>query len=150
MKTPFYPILLAALFAAATPAFAQDQVKLGDLLDLEGRLAVKKLTDELNKPNPNVPPAPPLPMPVPSRAPAVVYPTEAVAVYGTSPNYEGQLSMGGKVYVVQKGALVQEYVVSAITPQGILLTKATAAPAGKKGHGTQAQPMTLFAPLASR
>jgi type IV pilus biogenesis protein PilP len=150
MKTPTNSILLAVLFAAATSAFAQDQVKLGDLLDLEGRLAVKKMTDELNKPNPNVPPAAPLPMPVPSRTPAVVYPTEAVAVYGTSPDYQGQLSMGGQIYVVQKGTFVQEYVVTSITPQGILLTRATTAQTHKKGRHAHAQAPTLFAPLASR
>jgi type IV pilus biogenesis protein PilP len=150
MKTAFYPIALAALFAGAIPAFAQDQVKLGDLLDLEGRLAVKKMTDELNKPNANAPASPPVSMPMPSRAPAIVYPTEAVAIYGTAPDYQAQLSMGGQIYTVQKGTWVHEYVVSSITPQGILLTKNASAPTGGRGRRAHSQPSSMFAPLASR
>jgi hypothetical protein len=150
MKTPFYPMVLAALFVAAAPAIAQDQVKLGDLLDLEGRLAVKKMTDELNKPSANAPVSPPVSIPMPSRAPAIVYPTEAMAVYGTAPDYQAQLSMGGQIYTVQKGTFVHEYVVSSITPQGILLTKDTSAPAGGRGRRAHPQPSSMFAPLASR
>lgn len=138
------PILLLSSAAAA-----QDQLKVGDLLDLEERIMVKKMTDELAKPNPNAPAAPPVI--IAPRAPKVVYPTEALAIYGTSSTYyEGQLSMGGRTYTVRNGTILPEYVVSAISPQGIELTKLTAPSKGKKSSRGDAQKVTLFAPLVNR
>lgn len=146
MKRTFF---LLPLFAIATAAVAQDQIKVGDLLDLEERLMVKKMNDELSKPNPNAPPAPPVV--VLPRAPKIVYPTETLAIYGTSATaYEGQLSMGGMTYTVRNGTPVQDYTVTAVTPAGIELTKlAQSKKAGKKARVAEPQKVTLFAPLAA-
>lgn len=143
-----FSLLLSILLLSGTAA-AQDQLKLGDLLDLEERIMVKKMTDELAKPNPNAPAAPPVI--VAPRAQKVVYPTETLAIYGTSSTYyEGQLSMGGRTYTVRNGTMLPEYVVSAISPQGIELTKLAASAKGKKGRRGEAQKVTLFAPLVNR
>lgn len=146
MKRSFF---LLPLFAISTAALAQDQIRVGDLLDLEERIMVKKMTDELSKPNPNAPPAPPLV--IAPRAPKIVYPTETLAIYGTSAtSYEGQLSMGGVTYTVRNGTPVQDYTVTAVTPAGIELTKlAQPKYVGKKSRFTSPQKVTLFAPLAA-
>lgn len=141
--------LLVPILLLTNAAVAQDQLKVGELLDLEERIMVKKMTDELAKPNPNAPAAPPVI--VAPRAPKIVYPTEALAIYGTSSTYyEGQLSMGGRTYTVRNGTILPEYVVSAISPQGIELTKLIGPSKGKKGRRDGDQKVTLFAPLVSR
>ncbi|MFC5550206.1 hypothetical protein [Massilia aerilata] len=146
MKRFFF---LLSFFAISSAALAQDQVRVGDVLDLEERIMVKKMTDELSKPNPNAPPAPPIV--ITPRAPKIVYPTETLAVYGTSATfYEGQLSIGGRTYTVRNGSPVQEYTVTAITPEGIVLSKLVAPKkVGKKSRAAEPQKVTLFAPLAA-
>lgn len=143
-------LLLISLFAISTASLAQDQVRVGDILDLEERIMVKKMTEELGKPNPNAVPAAPV-FNAP-QAPKIVFPTETLALYGTSATfYEGQLSMGGRTYTVRTGTPVQEYVVSAITPHGVELTKFAALAKGRTKHGAaEPQKVTLFAPLAGR
>ena len=141
---------LIPLFALASAALAQNQMSVGDVLDLEERVLVKKMNDELSKPNPNAPPMPPPAVLMP-KAPKVAYPTQTLAVYGTSAtSYEGQLALGGNVYIVQTGSHVQDYVVTSIAPHGIALAKpSSAAPRGKNtSHAAQTQ--TLFAPLVTR
>lgn len=92
--------LIISCLIVAQSSIAQEPVKLGDLIDLEGRVLYKKMADELSKPNPNALPPPP-PIVVVPKAPKVVFRTETLAVYGTSATfYEGQLSMGGKLYTV--------------------------------------------------
>jgi hypothetical protein len=143
------PLFLISIFAVSAASFAQDQVKVGDILDLEERIMVKKMTDELSKPNPNAPAAPPIV--ITPRAPKIVYPTETLSVYGTSATfYEGQLSMGGRTYTVRNGTPVMEYVVTSIGPYGVELTK-TLPPkkASKRHHTDEPQKVTLYAPLAS-
>lgn len=146
MKRFFF---LLPLLAISTATFAQDQIKVGDLLDLEERIMVKKMTDELSKPNPNAPPAPPVV--ITPRAPKIVYPTETLAVYGTSATfYEGQLSMGGATYTVRNGSPVQGYTVTSVTPYGIELMKLVPSKhLGKKSRAVEPQKVTLFAPLAA-
>lgn len=135
------------LLVVASAAFAQEQVKVGDLIDLEERVLVKKMADELSKPNPHAPP--PAPVIIRPKAPKIVHRTETLAVYGTSATfYEGQLSMGGKVYTVRNGTPVQDYVVAAVSPQGITLMKKVGSQGRGRGH---AGPIpTLFAPLATQ
>lgn len=142
-------LFLISILAVSTASFAQDQVRVGDILDLEERIMVKKMTDELSKPNPNAPVAPP--MVITPRAPKIVYPTETLAVYGTSATfYEGQLSMGGRTYTVRTGTPVMEYVVTAVGPQGVEMSKTVPPKKGRKGHrAAEPQQVTLFAPLAS-
>ena len=143
-------LTLIPLFALASAALAQNPVSVGDVLDLEERVLVKKMNDELTKPNPNAPPAPPSAMPMP-KAPKVVYPTQTLAVYGTSvTSYEGQLFMGGRVYTVQNGTPVQGYVVKSVAPNGIALEKQSAGPRRGKKPARATQTKTLFAPLATR
>lgn len=130
------------LFVVASTAFAQEASKVGELVDLEERVLYKKMADELSKPNPNAPPAPPPAIRVP-KAPKIVHRTETLAVYGTSATfYEGQLSMGGKVFTVRNGTPVQDYVVTAVSPAGITLAK--------NGAGRASARHTLFAPLATQ
>ena len=134
--------LVSILFLSST-AIAQDQVKVGDLIDLEERVLYKKMADELSKPNPNAPP--PAPVIVRRKPQKVIHRTETLAVYGTSATfYEGQLSMGGQVYTVRNGMPVQDYVVSAITPSGITLVKRGD---GKSRAGAN---HTVFAPLVTQ
>ncbi|CAN7642668.1 hypothetical protein [Massilia sp. LjRoot122] len=142
-------LILIPFFAFSSLALAQDQLKVGELLDLEERILIKKMTDELAKPNPNAPAAPPIV--ISPRAPKIVYPTETLAIYGTSTTYyEGQLSMEGRIHTVRNGSVVRDYVVSSIGPQGIWLTKTAGSAKGKKGRAAEAQKVTLFAPLAVR
>jgi len=144
------PLFLIALLFLSAPSFAQDKASVGDILDLEERIMLKKMTDELSKPNPNAPP--PAPVVIPRRAPKIVYPTETLAVYGTSATfYEGQLSMGGRMHTVRSGMPIEGYVVSSIGPSGIELTKYVAPKKARKRHGASgAQKVTLFAPLILR
>lgn len=146
MKLSIYVI---AALAITTNSFAQDQVKVGDVLDLEERIMIKKMTDELTKPNPNAPVAAPAPVIMPPKPAKIVYPTETLAVYGTSATfYEGQLSMGGRLYTVRAGSPVQEYIVNSVTPYGIEL-KRFVQPSKKKGKHRPGAPeqQILFAPL---
>jgi len=147
MKRLFFFIQLLAI---ASTSFAQEQLRVGDILDLEERIMIKKMTDELTKPNPNAPP--PAPIVISPKAPKIVYPTETLAVYGTSATYyEGQLSLGGTTYTVRNGTPVAEYVVSSVSPAGIQLTKLVPAKKrGKKGGQAELKKVTLFAPLVGR
>jgi len=140
---------LIPLLAIATAAIAQEQITVGDILDLEERILIKKMNDELAKPNPNAPPAPPVI--IAPKAPKIVYPTQTLAVYGTSATfYEGQLSMGGKVYTVRAGTPVQDYVVTSVAPHGIELSKYTASRTRGKASSPAQQTQTLFVPIATR
>lgn len=132
------------LLAFTSTAFAQEPIKVGDMVDLEERVLFKKMADELSKPNPNAPPALPPAMLMP-KAPKVIHRTETLAVYGTTATfYEGQLSMGGKVYTVRNGTPVQDYVVTAVAPQGITLVKN-----GGRNRSRAGLNHTLFAPLTT-
>jgi len=132
------------LLLFTTAALAQEQVKVGDVIDLEERVLVKKMADELSKPNPNAPP--PAPVIFRPKVPKVIHRTETLAVYGTTAtSYEGQLSMGGKLYTVRAGMPVQDYRVTNVTPQGITLTKGVG-----RTRGRSAGNQTLFAPLAAQ
>ena len=142
-------ITLIPLLVFASAAFAQSQITVGDVVDLEERVLIKKMADELNKPNPNAPPAPPRIF-IP-KAPRIIHRTETLAVYGTSATfYEGQLSMGGKVYTVRPGMPVQDYVVSLVAPNGIELTKNDAGQSRGKASSRASAKHTLFAPIVTR
>lgn len=130
--------------ALASTAIAQEPIKVGDMVDLEQRVLLKKMADELSKPSPNAPPPPPPAILMP-KAPKVVHRTETLAVYGTTATfYEGQLSMGGKIYTVRNGMPVQDYIVTAVSPHGITLVR------GGSGRGRTGSSHTLFAPLATQ
>lgn len=147
MKFPFF--MIAALAIAAN-SIAQDRVKVGDVVDLEERIMIKKMNDELNKPDPNAPPAP-VPMMAAPKPPKISYPTETLAVYGTSATgYQGQLSMGGRTYVVRAGTPVQEYIVDSVTPFGVELKK-TVAPTKRRGKHRPTMPtqQMMFVPLVA-
>ena len=134
--------LISLLFVASS-ALAQESIKVGDIVDLEERVLYKKMADELSKPNPNAPPPLPPAIILP-KAPKIIHRTETLAVYGTSATfYEGQLSMGGKVYTVRNGMPVQDYVVTAVSPHGITLTKTGGRSRAGASH-------TLFAPLVTQ
>lgn len=132
-----------------TTAFAQEQpLRVSDMLDLEEKIMMKKMTEDLNKPNANIPPPPPVI--VAAKAPAIVYPTETLAVYGTTAtSYEGQLSLGGHTYTVRKGTPVQAYTVTAIGPQGIELTRYVPGKRRGKKHQSAPERQVIFAPLAA-
>lgn len=136
---------LIPLLVLTSAAFAQEQVKVGDLIDLEERVLYKKMADELSKPNPNAPP--PAPVIIRQKPPKLIHRTETLAIYGTNATfYEGQLSMGGKVYTVRNGMPVQDYVVTAVSPNGITLVRN----GGGSGRGRARSNHTLFAPLAAQ
>jgi hypothetical protein len=141
-------LTLISLIAIASAATAQEQLKVGDVLDLEERILIKQMNDELAKPNPHAPMAPPVF--IQPKAPKIVYPTVTLAVYGTSATaYEGQLSMGGRVYTVRRGSPVQEYTVASIAPHGIELSKNAATGLPGKVSARTPKIETIFAPLAS-
>jgi hypothetical protein len=142
-------LCMIPLAMLVTTAFAQEQpLRVSDMLDLEEKIMMKKMTDDLNKPNPNMPP----PMPVivaPKEAP-VVYPTETLAIYGTNAtSYEGQLSLGGRIYTVRKGTPVQAYTVTAIGPDGIELTRYVPGKKHGKKHRSEPERQVTFVPLAA-
>lgn len=141
-------LILITLLAFSPVLPAQERIKVSDLVDLEERILVKKMTDELNKPGPNnTPPAPAIVVP---KSPRITYPTETLAVYGTNATfYEGQLSMGGRTYTVRTGSPVQGYIVSSVTPHGIELSKPATAKRGKRSARSK-EPERLFAPLITR
>lgn len=133
------------LLVFVSTAAAQEPIKVGEMIDLEERVLFKKMADELSKPNPNAPPPPPPAIIIP-KPPKVVHRTETVAVYGTSAtSYEGQLSMGGKLYTVRVGTPVADYIVSSVAPHGVTLEKKIGG-TDRRRAGTKE---TLFAPLAS-
>lgn len=142
-------ITLISLIATANLANAQESISVGQVLDLEERILLKQMTDELNKPSPHAPAT--APVVVTPKAPKIAYPTETLAVYGTSDTfYEGQLSFDGKVYTVRKGMRVQDYVVTSVSLHGIELTKTAAAPSRGK-RSVRPQPnKVVFAPLVVR
>lgn len=145
----FLTIISLIFIATASAASAQDQVKVGDVLDLEERILVKKMTEEAAKPNPNAPP--PLPVSIIPKTPKIVYPTETVAVYGTSATfYEGQLTMGGKLFTVRNGSSVEGYIVTAVAPNGIELTKYPISNRKSKKNTEASKKKTLFAPMVTR
>lgn len=142
-------VLLMSLVAVET-AYAQE-VTIGTLLDLEDKIKVKKLRDELEKPSGNVVAAP-TPAILPVAPVAKSYPTQAIEIHGVDQHYSGVLSMGGMNFEVKTGSLVNGYVVSAITPSGIELTKAGAT-GRTKGKGRNSKPRqgsVIFAPLPLR
>lgn len=142
-------LTIISLLATSTAAVAQERITVGDFLDLEERILMKKMNDELSKPNPNAPSAPPVLLA--PRQPRIVYPTEALAVYGTSAtSYVGQLSMGGKVYTVRTGTSVQDYVVTSIAPHGIELSKYNETKQRGKAPSQAPKKQTLFLPTVSR
>jgi hypothetical protein len=142
-------IISVFFIATASAASAQDQVKVGDVLDLEERILVKKMMEEAAKPNPNAPP--PLPVSIVPKTPKIVYPTETVAVYGTSATfYEGELTMGGKLYTVRNGSPVQGYIVTSVSPNGIELTKYAVSNRNSKKKTEAYKKTTLFAPRVTR
>lgn len=142
-------VLLISLLAFGT-ACAQE-VTIGTLLDLEDKIKVKKLNDELEKPSGNVVAAPP-PTILPVAPVAKSYPTQAMEIHGVDQHYSGVLSMGGMNFEVKPGSFVNGYVVSAITPAGIELTKAGAAgrTKGKSRNSKPGQGNVIFAPLPLR
>lgn len=137
-------LIVIPILAIASAACAQEPLQVGDLVDLEERVLYKKMADELSKPNPNAPPpAPAIVLPKPPPKP--VHRTETLAIYGTSATfYEGQLSMGGKIYPVRDGSAVGDYVVQAVAPHGITLVKSVGGKHTTRGGSNH----TLFAPLA--
>jgi hypothetical protein len=140
---------LISLLIVVSASHAQERITVGDILDLEERILLKQMTDELNKPNPHAPQA--APVVVLPKAPKIVYPTETLAVYGTSATfYEGQLSLGGQVYTVRQGMPVAGYIVNSVTPFGIELSKVSTGPARGKKRSRQQTNQTTFAPLAVR
>jgi len=140
---------LISLVLTASSIQAQEQIKVGDVLDLEERILMKRMSDELNKPSANAPSV--APVIVMTKAPPIQYPTETLAVYGTSATfYEGQLSIGGQIFTVRNGSSVQGYLVSSVVPDGIELTKMGGArKRGAKSSRNKAQ-QTLFVPLATK
>lgn len=142
-------LCMIPLAMLATTAFAQEQpLRVSDMLDLEEKIMMKKMTDDLNKPNPNMPP--PMPVIVASREAPVVYPTVTLAVYGTTATfYEGELSLGGQSYPVRKGSTVQAYTVTAIGPQGIELTRYVPRKKHGKKHQSEPERQVTFAPLVT-
>lgn len=143
--------IMIALAVSTSAAFAQD-ITIGELLKLEDQIKLKELNEKLTKPNPNAPPPAPAPISLPSPAAvAKSHPTQTLAVYGTAPAYEAQLTMGGSVYNVRVGSRVGEYTVSAVNQAGVELSKAEAPKkSGKKGKGAGSPTqVTLFAPLVS-
>ena len=139
-------LILMSILAIGT-AHAQE-VTIGTLLDLEDKIKVKKLHDELEKPSGNVVAAPP-PAILPVAPVAKSYPTQAMEIHGVDQHYSGVLSMGGMNFEVKKGSFVIGYVVSSITPSGIELTRAGSA--GRKGRNSKpGQGSVIFAPLPLR
>jgi hypothetical protein len=136
--------LAAALSLASAPCRAQE-ITIGTIMDLEDQIVLKKLNEELRKPSANAP----LPVPLPPPPPQKVYPTQTLAVYGMSPDYEAQVTHGGTLYQVKVGARVGAYKVAAISPFGAELRR-PGQPV-KRGKGKPVpQDEILFAPLAAR
>lgn len=146
-----------ALFFLASLLFAStglaQEVTIGTLMDLEDKIKVKKMHEELEKPSANAPPPPPVTSILPVAAPAIKYPTQAMEIHGVDQNYSGILSMGGMNFAVKKGSFVNGFTVTAITPSGIELTKAGTANARSAGKGNRAKSAknnVIFAPLPAR
>lgn len=138
------------LLAGAASACAQKPVTVGDVINLEEAVLIKKMNEELAKPDPN---APPLPPPVKAPKPQkIVHPTRALAVYGTTATaYEGHLSMSGVVHVVRIGSRVENYIVTHVAPHGIELTMQADEKTGRRGSAKRgSKTQTMFVPVYVR
>lgn len=144
-----HALIFAGLLAAAGAALAQD-ITIGTILELEDKIKIKKMTDELTKNNGQTPvaPAPIIALPPPAK----VYPTETLEIHGVDHVYTGLLTMGGVNYRVQKGAMVNGYVVASISPAGIELRRLSveAKKGGKRGKSDYQKQTSIFAPLSAR
>lgn len=120
-------IFSVAALLVANHALAQETT-LGDLLNLETKVTVSKMKEELAKtsaPEIKVPVLPKMDSPV-KRAPVE---PRTIAIYGVSPNYEGLMDFNGSVMKVKQGSSVFGKVVTNITAEGItLLTPAKTKP----------------------
>lgn len=138
-------ILATILTSTAITAVAQERPTVGTVLDLEERILLKKMNEEMSRTDPNSAPKPT----AAAKPKKIVYPTKALSVYGTSASfYEGQLAHGGMTHQVRVGTAIDGYIVTAVSPAGIELTKQ--APKKKKGIGKGAgnTPKKIFAPFA--
>lgn len=144
--------------AVASASLLAETVTLGDMVDLEAKITLKKMTDELNKSS-QLPgqfsqqqtgltpsmmkssgPLPDNSSSLPMKVKKLVPVTNAV--YGISGDgetqYRGILNWGDESYPVKIGSVVHGYTVNSITSKGIRLTKT-----GKwKSHGS-----VIFSPL---
>lgn len=147
-------LTLAGLCMCMTQvALAEEASTLNEMLNLESKVTVNKMREELAKTNPpesKIVNMPRLDLP-PKK---VVNPPMALAVYGVSPNYEGMMDFNGSVVTVKKGSTVFGKIVSDISTQGITLV--TPAPikrakhVKRKKHATSRGPTTNFYPVITR
>lgn len=164
MKTLFRFATLLAVASVSSAAFAE-KIPLSDFLDVEAKIAMKKMNDELLTVTPSssgsTSPGSPIPGGLmPSMAPIGNSPrlpvTDGAAsraapkttspvtqiVYGTSSAsevvYRGVLIWNDQSYPVKVGSVVKGYTVSSISSSGTDLTKVSK---GKHKGGT------IFAPL---
>lgn len=98
---------------------AAAQETLGEMLNLESKTTISKMKEEFAKSSVDPTPVtlPKLDMPV---KPVAVEP-KTIAVYGVSPNYEGQMDFNGALFTVRKGSMVFGKIVTDITADGITL-----------------------------
>lgn len=148
-------IFSVAGFLIANQSLAQEAT-LGDLLNLETKVTVAKMKEELAKSSATevkLPVLPKLDVPV-KRAPVE---PKTIAIYGVSPNYEGLMDFDGRVMKVKQGSSVFGKSVVNITAEGItLLTppKAKVTKPVKKNKSKRAvkkpvssEPTTQFYPV---
>ncbi|MBC3871444.1 hypothetical protein [Undibacterium oligocarboniphilum] len=116
---PFFKMIIASFMLVSTVSHAQQT--LGDMLDLESKITVSKMKEELAKSSGEVKPTilPKLDAPV---KPVHVEP-RTVAIFGVSPDYEGIMDVNGSMVPAKKGSLIDGRLVTDISVSGITLTE---------------------------
>lgn len=99
--------------------FAQE-TSLNDLLNLETRVTVSKMKEELSKSSAADVKVPVLPK-LDGALKHIPREPRTIAVYGVSPNYEGQMDFDGSVVTVKPGMTIFGKVVASISANGITL-----------------------------
>lgn len=110
--------VVGLLLSASTMA---QETTMGDMLNLESRVTVSKMKEELAKSSPPEVKTVTLPkLDMPSKP--VVLPPRTVAIYGMEPNYQGLMDFNGSVVTVSKGSQVFGKVVSDVSVHGVTLS----------------------------
>ena len=167
--TKFLMFIIGFLSSLGAVAQESEPLTIGRIMDLEGQVAVKKLTDQLTTSSNvagqtapisgvNVPPiavvssTPARPIIFDAPKPATQKNPETLNIYGISPDYRADLIIQGTSYSVGVGSVVGPYTVKQINAQGTMLEEIVVQKkinSRKKANITgETTTKIVFAPLA--
>ena len=123
-------ILSLILVGTTSIVSAQESVKLSEMLDLEAKVALAKMKEELNKTTTPVPT-----VPIPNLPKVDFKPQQSepytVAVFGVSPDYKAHMNINGNVVLVSKGQKIEGRTIVDISKAGITMQEPVRVKHGK-------------------